>query len=170
VATEGDDFNLRHPADLAQARAQSQRTLTLLLASIAAVALVVAGIGIMNIMLVSVTERTREIGIRLAVGARSRDICVQFLLEALTLALLGGALGLGLGLLGTYGIAHAAGWLTLIRPETLVLAVGFAGATGIFFGYYPAQRAAQLDPVEALGRWISARETPVSRSRLMMES
>ncbi|HSB79815.1 MAG TPA: ABC transporter permease [Candidatus Methylomirabilis sp.] len=152
TAAEGDDFNLRHPADLAQARAKSQRTLTLLLASIAAVALVVAGIGIMNIMLVSVTERTREIGIRLAVGARARDISIQFLLEALTLALFGGGLGLGLGLLGTYGIAQIAGWRILIRPETLVLAVAFAGATGIFFGYYPAQRASRLDPVEALGR------------------
>ncbi len=152
VATWGDDFNLRHPADLAQARARSQRTLTLLLASIAAIALVVAGIGIMNIMLVSVTERTREIGIRLAVGARERDICTQFLLEALTLALLGGGIGIGLGLLGTYGIAHFARWRTLIRPDTIGLAVGFAGAVGIGFGFYPARKAAHLDPIAALSR------------------
>jgi len=152
VETQGDDFNLRHPADLAQASAESQRTLTLLLASIAAVALVVAGIGIMNIMLVSVTERTREIGIRLAVGARERDICTQFLLEAVTLALLGGGVGIGLGLAGTYGIAHVARWRTLIRPDMLVLAVVFAGAVGNFFGFYPARKASRLDPIAALGR------------------
>jgi putative ABC transport system permease protein len=152
TAIQGDDFNLRHPADLAQARAQSQRTLTLPLASIAAVALLVAGIGIMNIMLVSVTERTREIGIRLAVGARERDICTQFLLEAVTLALLGGTLGIGLGLLGTYGIAAVAHWRTLTRPDTIVLAVASAGAVGIFFGFYPARKASRLDPIAALSR------------------
>ncbi len=147
-----DDFNLRHPSDIAQARVESQRTMTLLLASIAAVALVVAGIGIMNIMLVSVTERTREIGIRLAVGARGRDIRFQFLVEAVTLALIGGGIGVGLGLVGSYGIAYVTEWRTPIRLGTIVVAFGFAGAVGIFFGYYPAQKASRLDPVEALSR------------------
>ncbi|MFI5338952.1 MAG: ABC transporter permease [Candidatus Methylomirabilales bacterium] len=149
---EGDDFNLRHPADLAQAGAESQRTMTLLLASVASVALVVAGIGIMNIMLVSVTERTREIGIRLAVGARARDILSQFLSEAVTLALIGGGLGIGLGWIGAYGIAYFAAWRTLVRAESILLAVGFAGAVGIFFGFYPAWKASRLDPIEALSR------------------
>jgi putative ABC transport system permease protein len=147
-----DDFNLRHPADIAKASAASQHIMTLLLASIASVALVVGGIGIMNIMLVSVTERTREIGIRLAVGARGRDIRSQFLVEAVTLSLIGGGVGIGLGLLGSYGIAHFFTWRTLIRPDAIAMAVGFAGAVGVLFGLYPAQRASRLDPIEALGR------------------
>ncbi|MFI5342073.1 MAG: ABC transporter permease [Candidatus Methylomirabilales bacterium] len=152
TAVEGDDFNLRHPADVAQAQANSQRTMTLLLASIASVALLVAGIGIMNIMLVSVTERTREIGIRLAVGARERDILSQFLTEAVTLALIGGGLGIGLGLVGAYGIAYFAEWRIVIRPDAIGVAVGFAGAVGIFFGLYPARKASRLDPIDALSR------------------
>ncbi len=152
TAVEGDDFNLRHPADVAQARAESQNIMTLLLASIASVALVVAGIGIMNIMLVSVTERTREIGIRLAVGARERDILCQFLTEAVTLALIGGGIGIGLGVVGSYGIAYFVEWRTVIRPDAIVVAVGFAGAVGIFFGLYPARKASRLDPIDALSR------------------
>ena len=147
-----DDFNLRHPADIAQAGAESQRIMTLLLASIASVALVVGGIGIMNIMLVSVTERTREIGIRLAVGARGRDILSQFLVEAVALSLIGGGIGIGLGLLGSYGIAYFAEWRTVIQSDAIVVAVGFAGAVGIFFGFYPARKASRLDPIEALRR------------------
>lgn len=152
TAVEGDDFNLRHPADVAQARAKSQDIMTLLLAGIASVALVVAGVGIMNIMLVSVTERTPEIGIRLAVGARGRDILSQFLTEAVTLALIGGGIGIGVGVVGSYGIAYFAEWRTVLRPDAIVAAVGFAGAVGIFFGLYPARKASRLDPIDALGR------------------
>jgi putative ABC transport system permease protein len=126
--------------------------MTLLLASVASVALLVGGIGIMNIMLMSVTERTREIGIRLAVGARGRDILAQFLVEAVTLSLLGGGLGLGLGLGVSYGIARFAAWRILIPPHAMITAVGFAGAVGIFFGLYPARKASRLDPIEALRR------------------
>jgi putative ABC transport system permease protein len=151
-AGQEDDFNLRHPAELARAGAEAQRILTLLLASIASVALAVAGVGIMNIMLVSVAQRTREIGIRLAVGARGRDIGAQFLVEAVTLALIGGGVGIVLGLIGSSGIAYFAGWPTVIQIDTIAMAVGFAGAVGIFFGFYPARHASRLDPIEALRR------------------
>jgi len=150
IGSQGDDFNLRHPADVLKARVESQRTLTLVLASIAGVALLVAGTGIMNIMLASVTERTREIGIRLAVGARGRDILFQFLVEAVTLSVIGGGIGIVLGVVSSYSIAYLAEWRTLILPGTILIALGFAGAVGIFFGFYPAHRAARLDPIEAL--------------------
>ncbi len=147
-----DDFNLRHPVEIAKAGAESQHIMTLLLGSIASVALVVGGIGIMNIMLVSVTQRTREIGLRLAVGARRRDILSQFLVEAVTLSLIGGGIGIGLGLVGSSSIAYVAQWPTLIRFDTILVALGFTGIVGIFFGLYPARRAARLDPIEALRR------------------
>jgi len=152
LGDQADDFNLRHPVEIAKASAASQRTMTLLLGSIASVALLVGGIGIMNIMLVSVAERTREIGIRMAVGARGRDILGQFLVEAVTLSLIGGGIGVGLGLLGAYGIASVAQWQTLVRADAIVAAMTCAGAVGIFFGFYPARRASRLDPVEALRR------------------
>jgi putative ABC transport system permease protein len=124
--------------------------MTLLLASVAAVSLLVGGIGIMNIMLVSVTERTREIGLRMAVGARARDILSQFLVEAVTLALVGGLVGIVLGVGGSFAIGHFAGWRTDLQVNAIVLAVGFAAAVGVFFGFYPARKASRLLPIEAL--------------------
>ena len=147
-----DDFNLRHPADVAQAGAESQRVMTHLLAGVASIALVVGGVGITNIMLVSVNERTREIGIRQAVGARGRDILSQFLVEAVTLSMLGGGLGLGFALVASYGITYFVGWGIMLQPEVIVLALGFAGAVGVFFGSYPAWKASRLSPVDALAR------------------
>jgi len=147
---QDDDFSIRNLSDILEAREESSRVLTFLLAAIASVSLLVGGIGIMNIMLVSVTERTREIGLRMAVGARGRDIMVQFLVEALTLSLIGGLIGVALGLSGSYGIAHFAEWPVLILPDSILLAFGFAGAVGIFFGFYPARKAARLNPIEAL--------------------
>ena len=150
LAGEDDDFNLRHSTEIGKARAEAQHTMTLLLACVAAVALLVAGIGIMNIMLVSVAERRREIGIRMAVGARGRDILVQFLLESVILSMIGGAIGVGVGIAGSFGISIASGWPVPIRPDAIAVAIGFAGAVGIFFGLYPARRASLLDPIEAL--------------------
>ena len=149
-AKQDDDFIVRNLTEIAATRDASSRTLALLLAAVAAVSLAVGGIGIMNIMLVSVTERTREIGVRLAVGARPRDIRGQFLIEATTLSVLGGAAGAALGIAAAVVIASFAGWPTLVQPESIALAIGFSGLVGIFFGFYPAQRAARLDPIEAL--------------------
>jgi len=149
-ATDPDDFWLRNLSEILQAQEESSRVLTMLLAAIASVSLLVGGIGIMNIMLVSVTERTREIGLRMAVGARGRDILGQFLVEAVTLSLIGGLIGVGLGLTGAYGAAYFAEWRTLIQLEAILLAFGFAGTVGIFFGFYPARKASRLDPIEAL--------------------
>ncbi|MBM3490844.1 MAG: FtsX-like permease family protein [Alphaproteobacteria bacterium] len=145
-----DDFQVRNMTELMSTRDESSRTLAILLASVAAVSLLVGGVGIMNIMLVSVTERTHEIGLRMAVGARPADILAQFLIEATTLALLGGAAGVGLGIGASRLLAEAAGWPTLIQPEAVVVALLFSGAVGVFFGFYPARRAARLDPIEAL--------------------
>ena len=147
-----DDFSIRNLTEIANTATASATTLSYLLAAVAAVSLLVGGIGIMNIMLVSVTERTREIGLRLAVGARPRDILGQFLIEATTLATIGGAIGVALGVGAAHAIAKAAGWPSLVSPEAVAIAVIFSALVGIFFGFYPAQRAAQLDPIEALRR------------------
>jgi putative ABC transport system permease protein len=145
-----DDFSIRNLADIAATREASARTLELLLAAVAGVSLMVGGIGIMNIMLVSVTERTREIGLRLAVGARQWDILRQFLLESAGLAVIGGAIGVAIGIGVAYVISKAAGWPLLVEPGAVLLAVLFSGLVGIFFGWYPALRASRLDPIEAL--------------------
>ena len=145
-----NDFQVRNLAETFAAQEESSRTMTLLLGAIASVSLLVGGIGIMNIMLVSVTARTREIGVRMAVGARSRDILGQFLIEAVTLALIGGILGILLGVGGSMLIAMLANWSTLITPGSITVAFGSSALIGIFFGYYPAHKAAFLDPIEAL--------------------
>jgi putative ABC transport system permease protein len=145
-----DDFQVRNLADIASAASASASVMEYLLASVAAVSLVVGGIGIMNIMLVSVTERTREIGLRMAVGAPGSAILSQFLIEAVGLSLIGGAIGIALGFGGTYLIAVLAKWPTVIAPESVALAVFFSALVGAFFGYYPALKASQLNPIDAL--------------------
>jgi putative ABC transport system permease protein len=124
--------------------------MTYLLAAIASISLLIGGIGIMNIMLVSVTERTREIGLRMAVGARGRDILTQFLVEAVTLSVIGGVIGIALGLGGSEAINYYFGWRTLVSIDAIAMAFGFAATIGIFFGFYPARKAARLDPIDAL--------------------
>ncbi len=145
-----DDFQVRNLTEIASAQQEGTRTLTTLLASIAAVSLLVGGIGIMNIMLVSVTERTREIGVRMAVGAKPRHIRAQFLVEALTLSVLGGITGVGLGLLAAGRLAAQFGWPVQVRPDIIIISLVFSGLVGIGFGLYPAHRASRLDPIEAL--------------------
>jgi len=146
-----DDFFIRNFSQILETRAKSSRAMSLLLAAVAGVSLLVGGIGIMNIMLVSVTERTREIGLRMAVGGRGKDILTQFLIESVTLSLIGGVIGVVLGLFGSVAIASIGeGWPTVIKWESVILAFGFAAAVGIFFGFYPARKAARLDPIEAL--------------------
>ena len=145
-----DDFQVREPAAAMEAQAAAARSLTLFLAAVASVSLVVGGISIMNIMLVSVTERTREIGLRQAVGARRRDIRHQFLIEAVMLCLLGGLTGIALGVAAAVAIAELVGWPIFISPVAVLVAFGFAGAVGVFFGFYPAHKASRLDPIEAL--------------------
>jgi len=145
-----DDFTIRNQADLANAANATTQILTILLASIASVSLLVGGIGIMNIMLVSVTERTREIGIRMSVGARGWDILTQFLIEALVLSLLGGIIGIILGVGGSTAISRIADWPTIITAFSIILSFGFSIAIGIFFGFYPARKAALLNPIDAL--------------------
>jgi putative ABC transport system permease protein len=148
--TEANDFILRSPQELADAATSSARIMTMLLASIASVSLLVGGIGIMNIMLVSVTERRREIGVRRAVGATRRDIRWQFLSEALVISLVGGAAGIAGGVVGSAVVSGMLQWKTQIPAEAVLIAVGFSAAVGVFFGYYPAQKASQLDPIETL--------------------
>jgi putative ABC transport system permease protein len=147
---QDNDFDVRNLAEMFAVQAASTKTMTVLLGAIASVSLLVGGIGIMNIMLVSVTERTREIGLRMAVGARSRDILGQFLIEAVTLALVGGILGILVGIGGSTLIALLANWSTLITPASIAMAFGSSAFIGIFFGYFPARKAAYLDPIEAL--------------------
>jgi putative ABC transport system permease protein len=145
-----DDFNIRNISQFLAARAESTRVMGLLLASVAAISLVVGGIGIMNIMLVSVTERTREIGLRMALGARRRDILTQFVVEAITLSILGGLIGVAIGVGGSHLIAQTGDWPVLIEPQAIMVAVGFSAAVGVFFGFYPARKASKLDPIDAL--------------------
>ena len=147
---QDDAFTLRNLSEVMGAREESSRIMALLLAAVASVSLLVGGIGIMNIMLVSVTERTREIGLRMAVGARGRDILSQFLVEAITLAVIGGVMGIALGVAGSYAIANFAEWRIELKIEAIVLAVSFSGAIGVFFGFYPARKASRLLPIEAL--------------------
>jgi putative ABC transport system permease protein len=148
--SSADDFSVRNLAEVAQMQQQSASTMAALLASVAAVSLLVGGIGIMNIMLVSVTERTREIGIRAAVGATPANILAQFLAEAVVLSLLGGTMGVALGVGISLQVSGAFGWTTVIDPTTVLLALGFSGAVGVAFGLYPAVRASRLDPIAAL--------------------
>jgi ABC-type antimicrobial peptide transport system permease subunit len=151
VQPGGDDtFTIRNLTEILQAQEESSRVMTLLLAAVAGISLIIGGIGIMNIMLVSVTERTREIGLRMAVGARGRDILTQFLVEAVTLSLIGGAIGVLLGALATWGVGSFAGWQVSMTAASVVLAAGFSGFVGVFFGYYPARRASKLLPIAAL--------------------
>ncbi len=147
---EDDDFTVRNQAEITEAATETSKILTILLASVAGVSLIVGGIGIMNIMLVSVTERTREIGIRLSVGARTSDILIQFLTEATVLSLAGGLIGILLSVSIIFVLTNYLGMAAVIRPEIIIIAVSFAGVIGIFFGFYPARKAANLNPIEAL--------------------
>ncbi len=147
---DDNDFTIRTQTEIAEASSATSRIMTTLLASIASVSLIVGGIGIMNIMLVSVTERTREIGIRMSIGARRRDILIQFLMEAMALSLLGGFLGIIFGISGSGLVSKIAGWPTFVSTGSIFLAVLFSMAVGVFFGYYPARKASTLNPIEAL--------------------
>jgi putative ABC transport system permease protein len=145
-----NDFQVRNLTEILKTREEASKVMSMLLAAVASVSLLVGGIGIMNIMLVSVTERTREIGLRLAVGARAKDIMLQFLVEAMTLATLGGAIGVLLGLVISWLVAYLAQWNISLSIFSIILAVGFSATIGIFFGYYPAKKAAQMQPIDAL--------------------
>jgi putative ABC transport system permease protein len=145
-----DDFHVGNMTDIAEGASESTRILTILLGGIASVSLIVGGIGIMNIMLVSVTERIREIGIRMSVGAREKDILMQFLAEAIVLSVIGGLIGIVVGIATSKLISNVAGWQTLVSLNSIVLAFLFSGSVGVFFGFYPARKASKLDPIEAL--------------------
>ncbi|HYV43157.1 MAG TPA: FtsX-like permease family protein, partial [Thermoanaerobaculia bacterium] len=147
---QDSDFMIRSQQEIAQTADQTSRQMSALLAAIASISLLVGGIGIMNIMLVSVTERTREIGIRMAIGAKGRDILTQFLIEALALSIAGGAIGIALGVATSRFLAWKQQWPIVLSPTAILLAFGFSAAIGIFFGFYPAQKASRLDPIEAL--------------------
>jgi putative ABC transport system permease protein len=147
---EEDDFNIRNPEDVIQAQLEASRTLTLLLVAIASISLLVGGIGIMNVMLVSVTERTKEIGVRVAVGATEEEIQLQFLGESVMLSMVGGAAGVLVGIAGSFFVGRGLGWPMEMSVEAVLLAALFSIAVGIFFGYYPARKASRLDPIEAL--------------------
>jgi putative ABC transport system permease protein len=147
---EDDDFTIRNQDEIAAAASSATQVMTLLLAAIASISLLVGGIGIMNIMLVSVTERTREIGIRMAIGARGSDVLTQFLVESVAISMLGGIIGVVLGLAGAALLGHFTGWSTVTPPEAILIAVGFSAAVGVFFGFYPARQAAALNPIQAL--------------------
>jgi putative ABC transport system permease protein len=145
-----DDFTVRNQTDIAQAATGTTRVMSALLAAIASISLIVGGIGIMNIMLVSVTERTREIGIRMAIGARGSDVLTQFLVESVAMSVLGGIVGLAVGYGGAALVSHITGWTTSTPASAVAIAVGFSAAVGMFFGYYPARKAAALSPIQAL--------------------
>ncbi|HSJ63549.1 MAG TPA: ABC transporter permease [Gemmatimonadaceae bacterium] len=147
---DDDDFTIRNQTQLAEAAQGTTEVMSALLAAIASVSLLVGGIGIMNIMLVSVTERTREIGIRMAIGARGSDVLRQFLIESVVMSLMGGMLGIAVGFAGASILARLTGWSTVVAPEAVLLAVGFSAAVGVFFGFYPARKASALNPIEAL--------------------
>ena len=149
-AGQDDDFFVRTAQEIADIRSAAMGTMTTLLAGIAGVSLIVGGIGIMNIMLVSVTERTREIGLRMAIGAKGRDVLLQFLVEAIALSLVGGGIGIALGFGLAEGLSRWQGWPAKVPPNAVAMAFGFAAATGVFFGFYPARKAARLDPIDAL--------------------
>jgi putative ABC transport system permease protein len=149
-AEEDDDFNIRNPEDIIQAQLDASRTLSILLVAIASISLLVGGIGIMNVMLVSVTERTREIGVRVSVGATEEAIQLQFLGESVVLSLLGGAAGVLLGVVGSFFVGRGLGWPVQLSIEGVALAAAFSVVVGVFFGYYPARKASRLDPIEAL--------------------
>ncbi|MEY4585120.1 MAG: hypothetical protein RJB10_1617 [Pseudomonadota bacterium] len=151
VQSGGDDpFTIRNLTEILQAQEESSKVMTMLLAAVAGISLVIGGIGIMNIMLVSVTERTREIGLRMAVGARGKDILTQFLIEAVTLSLIGGAIGVMLGAIATWAVGQFAGWQVSMTLASIFLATGFSAFVGIFFGFYPARKASKLLPIQAL--------------------
>jgi putative ABC transport system permease protein len=147
---QDDDFSIRNMAEFMNARADSSKAMSFLLMAVASISLIVGGIGIMNIMLVSVTERTREIGLRMAVGAKGKDIMSQFLIEAIVLSLIGGVLGIMLGLTGSLVMSLYSQWQAIIDPQSVLLAFSFSAAVGIFFGFYPARKASSLDPIDAL--------------------